>query len=883
MHLTPQKVFLSLRFVLKSFSAWTALSCVPLFLHAAQPWQELSIPTVAETARSFANPPKEYGIIYWATGFPPPKERIISDITNTATNGGSLYMINSGGRSVKYLSPEYFDLMKVAMDQLKQRGMKMWIDGDDGYPDGLAGGLIRRDYPQLGMQGIVADARLSVAGGQSLDIPLPVDTLGILVNPLPGDLPSFTPAPIVKNPAPATAPVPAAVTSAGTGRGARAGGGARGRTTVPFGTLTAPTTQNLPLPTDGHFTWTASSGATWDVTFYGSAGQPRYSVVAGQTLSIPLPAGTTSIQAIAQVARRGGQGGRGNPSTVATPPPAALPVPTDGHFKWTAPADGNWELTFVRHVYRSSPTRYGQREDGTRDKDSLYTLIDYLDPAATAAYIKLVPETYAKYFGDDFGKTILGFRGDETDYTGFIPWTPKLLDTFKQQKGYDLQPYIAGFFANPMSDESKLAYADYFDVWSGMFRDNFYKPMEDWCRAHGMDYMMHLNHEETMISRNGAESMTKNEGSFYRDMRYIGVPGVDNLSQIAPGIVADFPKIAASAAHLYGHPQAWSEEGGNTTTGGKFVFDYDLVRGINFMNIRGINTTDDSPTNPVPGAATGWYMSRSQYLMTMGRPAAQVALYIPIDSYWLGDMEADAVTVKLTTELMEHQIDFDHIDQDSLASDSICTLTDGGLKNLSGQVYKAVIVPTSTVIQKSVLDRLRAFAAAGGKVIFVGRTPSMVVDQTFLHPVPGAPDLSFATLEPTPEITDRVIAALPKPDVKLDTPCAPLKYIHRTLKDGDVYFFFNESSEAVTRTATIVGHGQVQVWDAASGTIHAATGTAQSDGTVAVPLDLGPQEARLIVIGPLPPSSKQASTIPTESQTALARNSRQSNIEKSPN
>ena len=225
MHLTPQKVFLSLRFVLKSFSAWTALSCVPLFLHAAQPWQELSIPTVAETASSFANPPKEYGIIYWATGFPPPKERIISDITNTATNGGSLYMINSGGRSVKYLSPEYFDLMKVAMDQLKQRGMKMWIDGDDGYPDGLAGGLIRRDYPQLGMQGIVADARLSVAGGQSLDIPLPVDTLGILVNPLPGDLPSSTPAPIVNNPAPATAPVPAAVTSAGTGRGARAGGG----------------------------------------------------------------------------------------------------------------------------------------------------------------------------------------------------------------------------------------------------------------------------------------------------------------------------------------------------------------------------------------------------------------------------------------------------------------------------------------------------------------------------------------------------------------------------------------------------------------------------------------------------------------------------------
>src|SRR5471032_1881778 len=94
-------------------------------------------------------------------------------------------MINSGGRSVKYLSPEYFDLMKVAVNELKQRGMKMWIDGDDGYPDGLAGGQIRKLYPELGMQGIVADARLTVNAGQTLDISLPVDTLGILVSPRP--------------------------------------------------------------------------------------------------------------------------------------------------------------------------------------------------------------------------------------------------------------------------------------------------------------------------------------------------------------------------------------------------------------------------------------------------------------------------------------------------------------------------------------------------------------------------------------------------------------------------------------------------------------------------------------------------------------------------
>jgi hypothetical protein len=198
------------------------------------------------------------------------------------------------------------------------------------------------------------------------------------------------------------------------------------------------------------------------------------------------------------------------------------------------------------------------------------------------------------------------------------------------------------------------------------------------------------------------------------------------------------------------------------------------------------------------------------------------------------------------TELLEHQIDFDHIDADELAS--VVTLKKGGLKNLSGQTYRAVIVPTATVIQKAGLERLRAFAATGGKVIFIGRVPTMVVDRTFLHPEAGAPDLSFATIEPTPEITDRVVAALPPQDVKLDAACPPIKYIHRTLKDGDVYFFFNESNETQSRTATLAATGQAQIWDAASRTIQPLEGATTSAGSVTVPLTLTNYEARFIVL-----------------------------------
>lgn len=707
-----------------------ALMSLPLPLSAVQPSQEITMPTVAEAAAAFPAPPREYGAIHWAIwGGLQTKEHILQEVERLHANGAYFIMLNaSQGLTPKYFSPEYFDLVKFLVAECKKRGMKVWLEDDGGYPSGFAGGLISKEYPKLAMQGIVADARYSVVAGQTLSIPVPPDTLGILAY----------------------------------NRGA-------------------------------------------------------------------------------------------NTSTV-------IPLPGDGQLQWTAPDPGSSEVVFVRHVYRSSPTRYANRADGTSDKDSLYSLIDYLDPDATRAFLKVIHEKYEEVVGDEFGKTILGFRGDEPDYTGFMPWTPKLLETFQRIKGYDLQPYLAQFFEPSFTPEVRRAKADYWDVWSQMFRDGFFKVQAEWCTARGMEYMVHLNHEELQLNLALGEDLVRNEGSFFRDMRFVGVPGVDNLNQIGPGIVADFPKLAASAAHVNGRPQVWNEEGGGLLQAGKFVADYNFVRGMNFIQIRGMDSAPpDAPQLVNPAAAIAWYVNRSGYLLAIGRPAAQVALYHPTDSMWLGDKAADDDTLKIVTDLMEHQVDFDHIDLDGLAS--VVTPEGGLLRNLSGQAYRAVIVPTSTVIDRRILDRLRAFAAAGGRVIFVGRTPSLVVDRTFLNADQTAPDLSFATLEPQVGVTARVIAALPAPDVRLDAPCPPLKYIHRSLKDGEVYFFFNESDQAVTRTAALMGRGDVQVWDATTGLIHPLADVAPATGTIDVPLALGPQEARFIVIGPAP--SIMGAPIPT--------------------
>jgi alpha-L-rhamnosidase len=594
----------------------------------------------------------------------------------------------------------------------------------------------------------------------------------------------------------------------------------------------------------------------------------QVNVAPGQTLTMPVPSDTLSIMALESDVRQ----------TVQKVIP--IPLPADLQLKWSVPNEGStpneprmsWQVVFVRHVYLSSPTRNFNRADGTRAKDATYSIIDYLDPKATDAFLSTVHETYRKAVGDQFGKIVLGFFGDEPDYSNGIPWTPSLLEQFKTQKGYDLSPYIPLWFSHKPTEQSQRANADYYDVWSGIFRSSYFGEQAAWAKKYNVEYLVHLNHEETMTA------LEHSEGDYFRDNRYVQVPGIDNLGQLVPGamhlpdgtwnINNNFPKLASSAAHLFGRPQVWAEEGGGVGVDGKYQMDFQLVRGVNALEIRtpilrGGGAVD--PPNAVPAAIPpqasliAWYANRGGYLMAIGRPAAQVGLYHPGNSIWLGGtdaQQADRSTTKLGWQLLQHQVDWDYFDEQSLSS--VASIEDGGFKNLSGQVYKAIVFPSMTVITRTGLERLRAYVTAGGKAIFVGQTPRLVLDKTFLD-AKEVPDLSFATLvETAGDITPRVLEALPAPDVKLNAEWARLTYTHRVWRDGDMYFFFNESNATESRLASLKGHGQAQSWDLATGEVHPMVDTAVEGNMIRVPLVLGPYEAKVIVVGPLPKGASPA-------------------------
>ena len=419
--------------------------------------------------------------------------------------------------------------------------------------------------------------------------------------------------------------------------------------------------------------------------------------------------------------------------------------------------------------------------------------------------MKLTHEVYKQAIGAEFGKTVLGFFGDETDYNGFIPWTPKLLEEFQKQKGYDLKPYIPLFFMGKLTDEAQRAKADYYDVWSGMFAKNFFDVEADWAAKNNMEDLRHVGASSVPLY------LIRNEGDFFRDMRHVQVPGIDNLNQNRSWHRGQLPQDSL----LRGAPVRKTEGlggGGRRARGAGQVHDRLPFRArrhgpsgsrrrrrrwrrisagesANFGHVLVCESPRIPALHRTAGGSGGAVLPHQQRLDGRRRLHHR-------------HVSADAATY-------EHQIDFDYLDEQVLTT--LGTLEGGGLKNLSGQVYRGIIIPSSTVITRAALDRLRAFAAQGGKVIFVGRTPTQVIERTFLKPAGGAPDLSFAVLEPAAEITVRVVQALPKPDVALDRPCPPIIYNHRSLLDGQVYYFFNDSNQRQTRTAVLAGGGQPQV------------------------------------------------------------------------
>jgi hypothetical protein len=376
--------------------------------------------------------------------------------------------------------------------------------------------------------------------------------------------------------------------------------------------------------------------------------------------------------------------------------------------------------------------------------------------------------------------------------------------------------------------------------------------------------------------------LTHSEGSFFRDLRAVEAPGIDAIwHQIWKDTISDFPRLASSAAHVYGKPRAFTESFAAYRPApdvemARYILNEQMVRGVNLVETMYFPATSAGARPPSgymgePGfPALLAYVRRLSYLMAMGRPDATVALFLPSSSMWLDNDASDAAFVSTERLLSEHQIDFDIVDEDALARD--LKPLKGSFETFSGNRYRTVILPAPMVISDAALTRLKVFAHGGGKVVFLGGAPKWIAGQAMRDATPAtAAEFSWATvvnaqLPPTPtppmeppaappapqtvpsEVLAAVNAAVIAPVVRMDAPDTALRVMKRRWKNADVYLFFNEGAQTSDHTVTLISKGRIaEAWDPQTATVTTLQST-RAGGSLAVQLKLATYETRVIVV-----------------------------------
>jgi hypothetical protein len=261
------------------------------------------------------------------------------------------------------------------------------------------------------------------------------------------------------------------------------------------------------------------------------------------------------------------------------------------------------------------------------------------------------------------------------------------------------------------------------------------------------------------------------------------------------------------------------------------------------------------------------YLQRISFLLRQGRPANDVAIYLPTDDAWasftLGNVSLNQTMSKLLhpgliPQVLDAGYNFDFIDDRAIAH--------------AGVTHPVLILPNVERIPLDTYQKLEEYARRGGIVLAVGRTPSLA---------PGFREaetemLRIREISRTlfPAGSSRLIADESQLGAALHRAMAPdatlpvdVGFVHRQLEFADLYFLVNTGNHPVRGPATFRVSGSasrgrsVQWWDP-------FTGKTMGAGDSRVELDLAPYESRVLVFSnerlEIPPSPTRSAPTPVD-------------------
>ena len=506
----------------------------------------------------------------------------------------------------------------------------------------------------------------------------------------------------------------------------------------------------------------------------------------------------------------------------------------DGQLTWDVP-EGEW--TILRVGYTSTGTMNSNAANGGGGLDC-----DKLSRSALQAHWDGQLSRILANLGPLAGNVKAGLNTVLIDSyeTGVQNWTEGFREEFKKRRGYDLLPFLA-VFSGRVVDSPEVTERFMWDLRrtiADMFAENFSAAFTELAHKSGLT---------SLVEPYG-------DGPFDEMQmgRYADVPSSEFW--FTPfGDAVWYSKPVSSIAHLYGRNIVRAE---SFTDGGiccraypyatKTLSDAVFCAGVNRLMLHAYVHQPWSDCRPglvfgnwgsqfgrtitwwEESAAWFTYLSRCQYLLQQGRFVADVCFY-----------SGENVPCAFRTLPLPAGYDYDGCPTEALMSMSV---KDGRIVLPSGMSYRLLVLPQEKRMTPEVLKKIKSLVEAGATVIGPKpkKSPSLC----------GYPECDAQVGKLADELWTRISTQSPaealakmelKPDFERTDKKAKLKYIHRTLDDGELYFLANSDQQPHETVCTFrVSGKQPEFWHSDTGRIEPACDFAEKDGRIMVPMQFDP-------------------------------------------
>ena len=522
----------------------------------------------------------------------------------------------------------------------------------------------------------------------------------------------------------------------------------------------------------------------------------------------------------------------------------------DGKLQWNVPV-GEWTIL-----------RFGYEIVG--DVGS----VDILSKEACTKYFHLIGSELVKDAGPLAGKTLTHFYN--VSWEGSAPdWTPGFEQTFTDQNGYEIRPYmpvLAGMTVGNLAKTDRF-WHDYYRTISYCFRKNCYAVIGKLCHERNM-----LWHSENGGPWNRARPKFK-EADMISFLGENDIPQGEFWVTESNYATRSNMRLTAMAAHIYGQKEA-AVEAFTHMVRHWTMYPARLKPAADVNFIDGANKfvwhtfTASPPELGLPGFeyfagthlntnVTWWndvtpfmtYLGRCQYMLRQGHFTADACVYVSYKNFvnW-GRLEKwnPNSTLKLpdgyTYDLLDTEVLVDRL-----------AFNDGKLVLPDGMSYRFLVLdPLEEILPMETLQKIVNLVREGATVVLGNkqtvRTPGLknhpdcdrqvaeLAEQ--LWGSPGATG-NIRTLGKGKIVTGISMEQFLAEEKIPPDFVGPFEYHHRTLLDKNIYFLTNGEQPKRVDCVFRVNNKMPMIWNAVDGTISPPSGYRYTeDGRTEVMIDM---------------------------------------------